>query len=244
MTRLNQLLAVEKGTKTRAFSTLTQLNKTVQKPALFQGFAKTYRPKDEDGERFPPEAQRVQTNARDVLDDAARVLTDLFDVTAAKDAANRSAKADLVVDGEVLLKDVPATTLLFLEKQLGDVLTLVKNLPTLDPSDEWGFDDAANLYKSTQIVTGRTKKVQRPIVLYDATTEHPAQTQLVSEDVLIGHWESVKHSAALPPREKQKLEERVTALIAAVKFAREEANQVNAPTQHIGKTLFDHLLGN
>ncbi len=117
----------------------------------------------------------------------------------------------------------------------------MKNVPTLDPAEDWHFDEAANLFKSAQIVSGRTKKLQRPVVLYDATKEHPAQTQLVSEDILIGNWESVKHSAAIPPREKQKMEMRISDFIRALKFAREEANQADAPAQHVGKKVFDHL---
>jgi hypothetical protein len=40
-------------------------------------------------------------------------------------------------------------------------------------------------------------------VLYDATEHHPAQTQLISEDVIVGWWETVKHSGAIPrPRQE------------------------------------------
>ncbi|MCP4500798.1 MAG: hypothetical protein GY822_12625 [Deltaproteobacteria bacterium] len=42
---------------------------------------------------------------RDLLDDAARVMTDLFDVTAATDNSNLSAKANVVVNGEVILEN-------------------------------------------------------------------------------------------------------------------------------------------
>lgn len=243
MPKLNQILAVEKGTKARVYSEVTQMNASAQKPALFNGFSKTWKPKDEDGETFPPESLRVQQNAREQLAVLARHLTELFDVSAAKDWANCQAKADVVVDGKVLLKQSPATYLLFLEKQLNDIQTFVGNLPSLDPAEEWRFDEAANVYKSELTKTARTKKVQKPIVLYDATKEHPAQTQLITEDIVIGHWDTVKHSGALPPKRKQELLERVEKVIKAVKFAREEANAQEAEKKDVASALFEYLLG-
>jgi hypothetical protein len=242
MPKLNQILAVEKGTKSRAYGELTKMNKAAQKPALFAGFAKNYRPKDEDGERFPPESQRVQQSAREMLNKLSRALTELFDVTATKDFANCDAKADVKVDGEILLEGVPATYILFLEKQLNDVQTFVQNLPTLDPSEAWQFDEAADLYKSDLATTARTKKMQKPVVLYDATKEHPAQTQLVPEDVVIGHWDTVKQSGALPPRRREELLERIEKLIKALKFAREEANANECTNQKAGERIFNYLL--
>ncbi len=218
------------------------MNAAAQKPALFNGFAKNYSPKEEDGEVFPPESQRVQMNARDMLSSLARHLGELFDVSAAKDWANCQARADVTIDGKVIVPAAPATYLLFLEKQLHDVQTIVNNLPTLDPAEEWRFDEAANVFKSAQSKTHRTKKVQKPIVLYDATKEHPAQTQLITEDVTIGHWDTVKQSGALPPRRKQEILERIEKLMNAVKFAREEANGAEAEKKNLSAAVFDYLL--
>jgi len=243
MPKLNQVLAIEKGTKSRVYAEVTTMNAAAQKPALFAGFAKAYKPKEEDGEVFPPESVRVQMNARDMLANLARHLGELFDVSAAKDWANCQARADVVVDGTVIVPQAPATYLLFLEKQLHDIQTFVTNLPTLDPAEDWHFDEAANLYKSQQTKTGRTKKVQKAIVLYDATKEHPAQTQLITEDVTIGHWDTVKHSGALPPRRKQELLERIEKLMNAVKFAREEANGTEADKKSLAGPIFAYLLG-
>ncbi|MDP2339573.1 MAG: hypothetical protein Q8O67_01335 [Deltaproteobacteria bacterium] len=243
MAKLNQILAVEKGTKSRVYSEVTTMNASAQKPALFNGFSKNWKPKDEDSEVFPPESLRVQQNAREMLQNLARHLTELFDVSASKDWANCLARADVVVDGKVLLKQSPATYLLFLEKQLNDIQTFVGNLPILDPAEEWRFDEASNVYKSELTKTARTKKVQKPIVLYDATKEHPAQTQLITEDVVIGHWDTVKHSGALPPKRRQELLERVEKLIKAVKFAREEANAQEAEKKDVAAAIFTYLLG-
>lgn len=239
--KLCQVLAVEKGVKSRTTSTISKAYHELQKPPLLSGLSKTYKPLDEDGVRYPPENVKVQVRAEDVLKDAQKALSELFDVTAQKDWANCDAKANVLVGGKILLEDVPVTYLLFLEKQLTDIKTLVGKIPTLDTSEDWHKDDAAGLYKSSPVETTRTQKVQKPIVLYHATEEHPAQTQLVSEDVVVGRWTTVKSSGALPADRKQELLERTEKLLKAVKFAREEANSMEAPRQVIGEVVMDYI---
>src|SRR5215475_6595094 len=146
MARLNQIIAVEKGVKSQSLRELTDAHQMLQKPALLSGIARTYRPKDEEGEQLPPESTKVQVKADDVIRQTAQIMTKLFDVTATKDAANCLAKADVVIDGEVLLPQVPVTYLLFLEKQLIDIHTFVKKLPVLDPAETWTFDTSADTY--------------------------------------------------------------------------------------------------
>lgn len=242
-TKLHQVLAIEKGIKTRATRKMSDAYKTIQKPDLFNGFAKTYLPKDEDGDRFPPERKRVQSVAGELLRETGKVLAELFDVTAQKDFANCDARADVILEGETepLLRDAPVTFLLFLEKQLTDLHSFANRLPVLDPAEEWTFDANANIYKTERILTTKTKKVQRPIVLHPPTKEHPAQTQLITEDQIVGHWETLRHSSALPQPLKQDLLERIERLSKAVKVAREKANAVDAEKREVGRTLFRFL---
>lgn len=239
--KLNQVLAVERSAKGKAHSEITRLHKATLKPQLFHGFSKTYSPTSDDGEQFPPESNRVQLNVPATLKSVQRTLADLFDVTATKDAANRVAAADVVVDGVTILEGVPATTLLFLEKQLTDLHTFIGKLPTLDPAEEWFYDEAASLWKTPASQTTKTKKVQTPIVLYDATKDHPAQTQLIQEDQIVGHWTKVAQSGAIPGNEKTTMLERVEKLQRAVKYAREAANQTEAPETSIGNDVFSYL---
>lgn len=241
MAKLNQIIAIEKGVKGRVYGEITEMHKASQKPDLFNGFAKNYRRKDEDGEDYPPERKKVQMVAGDVLAKAAKLLTELVNVTAQKDWANCDATADVEIEGGALLQGVPATHLLFLEKQLTDIRTFVDKMPTLDEADEWAMDGATGLFKTSAIATHRTKKLQKPIVLYDATDKHPAQTQLITEDVLVGYWDTVKHSGALPAPRKQEILDRVEKLLAAVKFAREKANEAEAPQLSVGEKVFGYL---
>ncbi len=241
MQALNQVIAVEKSVKTRVNNEVTSLYHTAQKPGLFEGFTKTYQPKTEGDETFPAEGARVQFNVNDVLRQVGNKLTELFDVTATKDYANCTAKADVVVDGVVLAKDAPATFLLFLEKQLTDLHTVTAKLPVLDPSQEWQFDSNASLFKSPATQTAKTKKVTKALVLYPATDKHPAQTAQVAEDVITGYWNQMKMSGAVPENRKRSLMEKIEKLQKAVKFAREQANMVEAPEKNVGEKLFSWL---
>lgn len=242
MSKLNQVLAIEKRTKQLANKRLTVLHRQSRAQAMFSGFSKIYEPKEEDAETFPPESQIVQKKVPDSLKELRLILSDLFDVTLTKDSANQEAKANIVVDDITIVSDVPATTLLFLEKQLIDINTYVNDLPTLDPAYVWNMDEGSGLFKTAALKTHKTRKVQRAIVLYDATPEHPAQTQLISEDVIIGHWNTVRQSGAIPEAQKRQIVERVEKLIKAVKFAREKANTQEAPNRSLGTEVFNYLL--
>ncbi len=242
-TKLNQIIAVEKGVKSRSYQDLTEAHHALQKQTLLSGIARTYRPRDEEGEQLPPESTKVQTKAQDIIRQTVDVLTKLFDVTATKDWANCKAKANVVVDGQTLLTDVPATYLLFLEKQLTDLHTFVKKLPVLDASETWTFDASADCWATEPVQTLRTKKVPRNHVKAEATEKHPAQVEVYYEDVTVGFWRTIKYSGALPAQRVNELLTRVEKLQQAVKFAREEANSLEVEDIKVGDTVFKYLFG-
>lgn len=241
MTKLNQIIAVEKGVKSRSLQELTEAHHALQKPALLAGIARTYRPRDEEGETLPPESIKVQIKADEIIRRTTGILTRLFDVTAAKDWANCAAKADVVVDGEPLLRDVPVSYLLFLEKQLVDLLTFVRRLPVLDAAETWTYDASADCYATEPTQTTRTKKIPRNHVKAEATEKHPAQVEVYYEDVTVGYWKTVKFSGALPAKRVNELVERVEKLQHAVKFAREEANGAAVVDREVGEKVFRFL---
>jgi hypothetical protein len=243
MPKLNQIIAVEKGVKSRSFQELTEAHHALQKPTLLSGISRTYRPKDEEGETLPPESTKVQVKSEEVLRQTASILTRLFDVTASKDWANCVAKANVMVEGRTILSDVPITYLLFLEKQLTDIHTFVKKLPVLDASESWVFDASADCWATEPVQTLRTKKIPRNHVKAEATEKHPAQVEVYYEDVTVGFWRTLKFSGAMPAKRVNELLERVEKLQAAVKFAREEANAAEAVEQKIGERFFEYLLG-
>ncbi|MFJ8823072.1 hypothetical protein ACIREE_14940 [Streptomyces sp. NPDC102467] len=242
-TKLNQIIAVEKGVKAKAHQDLTAAHHGLQKPALLTGIARTYQPKDEEGEQLPPESTRVQVRAEEVLRRTAESLTRLFDVTATKDWANREARADVSVDGQVLIAQVPVSYLLFLEKQLTDLNTFVRRLPVLDAAESWTQDPSTDDWRTEPVRTVRTKKVPRNHVKAEATEKHPAQVEVYYEDVPVGYWTTVKFSGALPARRISQLLDRVEKLQQAVKFAREEANAAEVTDRRVGDPVFGYLFG-
>ncbi len=241
MAKLNQIIAVEKGIKSGTLRDLTDAHHGLQKPALLSGLTRTYQPKDEDGEQFPPESTRVQVKADEVIRRTAAIMARLFDVTATKDWANCSARADIKVDGETILRDVPVSYLLFLEKQLTDLHTFVKKLPVLDAAEGWAFDDSADCWRTEPVRTNRTKKVPRNHVKAEATEKHPAQVEVYYEDVTVGYWTTLKFSGAMPAKRVNDLLDRVEKLQRAVKFAREEANGLEVTDQRVGDVVFRYL---
>lgn len=243
MPKLNQIIAVEKSVKSRSFQELTEAHHALQKPALLSGISRNYRPKDEEGEQLPPESTRVQVKAEEIIQSTARILANLFDVTATKDWTNCEARADVVVGEQVLIKDAPVSYLLFLEKQLVDLNTFVRKLPVLDASESWSFDPGADCYATEPVQTVRTKKIPRNHVKAEATEKHPAQVEVYYEDVTVGYWRTVKFSGALPAQRVHELLNRIQKLQQAVKFAREEANSVEAREQKIGEKFFNYLFG-
>ena len=241
--RLNQVLAVERGVKGKVNSDVDAIYKQAQKPALFDGFRKTYKKKDEnDPDDAPPQKQNVQMSAKTALDTVSARLTELFDIVAQKEFANTLGKASVVVDGVTLIKDAPVGLLMFLSKQLTDLLTMITTFPVLDPAEVWSYDENSGLHRTEVTETTRTKKVQKSLVLLQPTKEHPGQAQMITEDAGVGTWEMVKFSGAMPEPRRRELALRVERLLAAVKVAREEANMIEAPPQNVGKPLFEWIL--
>jgi hypothetical protein len=245
MTKLSQIVAVEKGVKSDASRRFTDAHREVQKQPLLSGISRTYQPRDDEGDPLPPESTKVQVKCEEVLGEVSALLTRLFDVTLTKDQANCAARADVVVDGRAVLSDVPVTYLLFLEKQLTDLHTFVSKLPVLDPAEDWEetLDPVSGCWKTRPVRTVRSKKIPRNHVMAEATKEHPAQVQVYMEDVPVGDWTTVRFSGALPATRVREILDRVTALQEAVKFAREAANGTEVTDQHAGEAVFRYLFG-
>lgn len=244
MTRLNQIIAIEKGVKAQTTRVETDLYHNLDKKPLFAGLTRTYTPKDEeDGDRLPAEQVSVQIKSEDVLAQLTAALTRLIDITATKDAANTQAKADVTVDGTVVISGVPVTTLMFLEKELEKLAAFVGRLPVLDPTMSWQYDAARGVHTSAPVQTVRTKKIPRNHVLYEATKEHPAQVQMFTEDVIVGTWEKIEFSGALPADRIAGISSRLDKLRTAVKFAREEANTIEVTDFHYGEDVLNYLFG-
>jgi hypothetical protein len=242
--KLHELLAVEddlKGTSKKIHAeTLTTFMKKqdhfMSKAVEFHSVLEGVRPELE-GE------VAMVTTVSDKLNYYADATSKYLDAFLQKESTNTAAKADIILDnGEVLAKDVPATALLGLERELGKVLDVYSVLPTLEPTVVWENDEAAGqgIVRNTQNKV-RTKKVTKPFVLYEATERHPAQVEKVSEDIVTGNLTTITKSSKITPARKSLLMKRVEETRRAVKKARMRANTVEHHTVSIGDALFNHI---
>lgn len=220
-----QVLAVEKSIRTKRENEFTKVYQDVQKEALVNGTLRVYAPKDDAGERLPPESKRVTLRVGDALQAANETLRALTNLTALRDATNMTAKADIVVDERVIARDVPAVHLLFLEKRISSIIEFFSKLPVLSAEKLWTLNEATGLFETAPESSMRTRKVESFPVVVPATDKHPAQIQKVTVDETVGTWSTTQLSGATTSDRKAQLLARAEKMLAAVKVAREEANR-------------------
>ncbi len=248
MAKLHELLAVESNLASQAQKCRTELIATTfdKKRHHFSSKRVTFTPNTEGAPSETVEQSDIQTTVKDELDWIGKILAKAWDAAYQIDVANTIARANVVTeDDDALLANVPTTALLQLEHHLKEVHDLLAAIPTLDPAK--GFEqDAAQkpgIYKAREITKPRTKKTQRPMVLYEATKEHPAQVTMVTEDIPVGTILEQEWSSLITPVQKSEMLDRCDKLIRAVKRARAKANEqdLDVGVNKIAKTLIDYL---
>jgi hypothetical protein len=239
--KLNQAIALLKGAKGEGEGSLTKAYKDIQSTSRLTGVLKTYKPRDEEGEKLPSEGTLLQLRVPEIMADAVAPMVRLLDLIVTVDCGNQLATANITVDGTNILDNVPVSTLLFLEKKLVDFAIFVSKLPVLDPSEAWEPGDDAVSFKSVPSAKTRTKKIPRNHVKAPATDKHPAQVELYYEDVVVGDWTTINFSGAVTQQRQRELASRVAKLQRAVKLAREEANGTVVIDQSIGTEIFSFL---
>ncbi|MEM7037245.1 MAG: hypothetical protein AAF570_09720 [Bacteroidota bacterium] len=241
--QLHRLLAVETERRNTASRIIDETITTfAKKDHHFDGQNRLYVPSEEGGEEFPPENREIVTSVKEKLDHAVSLVVKGINAHISKEETNASgaAHAMLDVDGTKFGK-LSATSLLALEGHLKGIRKLYLNIPTLDPVRKWTFDPTNGRYESGPEVKFRSVKRPKVVVKYEATKEHPAQTELFSEDVRVGKWETLHLSGKLTPTDKSRLLARIDQLISAVKVARAEANMAEVAQSEVGNKLFDFI---
>jgi hypothetical protein len=167
-----------------------------------------------------------------------------FDLLAAKDKTNQVAQADLVLKGETIAQNVPATLLLTLENRLNNLRSMLLSAPTLRPGPEWQWDETERMFKTKEPqVSFATKKTIRPIILHPATDKHPAQVDKISEDIPVAKVEKLEWSGNLTSGEKSDMLGRLDELVLAIKEARQRANNAEVVQERIGQKFADYIIG-
>lgn len=247
MTKLHELLAVQGNLSGQATKKREELKTTFEKKRhLFEETRKTFTSNDELEKPQIEEQKDIQSTITGEIDWIKPSLAKALDVAYQVDVANTEAKADVVTEDDViLLKDVPATTLLQLEKRVAEWKNLIDSIPTLDPAKGFQVDEARGrgYYRARDVTKPRTKKVPEVITLAPATHEHPAQVQLIQLDKPIGTILEQEWSSLITPAKKAELLDRVETLMRAVSKARAKANEhsIDVANKKIGAELLDFV---
>ncbi len=245
--KLHELLAVETSLENQTNQCRFELSNTFEKKRhLFEGKNVTFYPV---GEGAPVEETQlgIQTTVEKELTWIKGFIKKSLDASYQVAETNTIARADVVLDdGTVLVKDLPATALLELEKRMAELHNFVKSIPTLDPAKGFILDEAQGkgIYKAREIKKERTKKTKVVLIRYEATKEHPAQTELVDQDVPTGKIEEKEWSGLITPAQKADYINKVEVVTRAVRQARSRANEAEVDnSKKIGDKLLSYIFG-
>ena len=249
-TKLHELLAVEGSLATTAASVLKGTVGNLEKRTIYTGQTKVNEIFSEDDQHLvqAPEHSEVQSTVQEQLDFASKEISRYWDVSLQKGEANQRAKADIIIDGKAIAKDIPATVLLDLEKKLTHLLPIYNAIPTLDAATAWEIDPGQSkpgVYRTkynTERQQSETLKDWKEVSA--ATPQHKAQLAEVVKTNIIGKYTTTNFCSALTSHDKAAKLGRLTALIRAVQTARQRANAVEVTTDlTFGKSFFDFING-
>jgi hypothetical protein len=246
--RIHQLLAVIGGAKAETDATLARLTQVAHSEDMVSGIEKTYRLAGETEDKTrrpdPPQVKKVRYTAAQVLDDAEKLFARQWDLALTLDAAQGTAKADLVLpDGHVLLTAVPVRHLVYLEGEITRLLALVAGIPVQDGAQTWTTENAQpGQWRSVLPEQPKTKKVPFNWHRQNGSANFQEVVDVMTRDEVDQYVTTVNYTGALPAERKALLTDRLSELRTAVKMAREEANSAPVTQQAEGKKIFDWWL--
>lgn len=250
MTKLHEILAVDKDKEKQVQKIVEETSKVFKSATeYFLGYNKSLRMFDEEEQEAAnalAEEKPVITTVPARADYTFDLIADLIDIQMTKESTNQHANADIVVNGVTVATNVPATMLLYLERELAKYRQILSYMPTLDQSMEWeqAPEKGEHIFKTKRPVqASRTRKSYEIITLAEATKEHKAQVEKVTVDKAVGTWTTQYWSGMVTPAKKAEILTRFDALIQAVKQARMRANEAEVEKTKIGESLFSFVFG-
>jgi len=214
------------------------------------GLVKTHQLKDDDNQAMAqaPQVKPVPTSTVNELGLLIASVIPLIDVSASIENTNTLAKADVVVDGDVLLEQIPVTVLMPLKKQLSKLLPALSGIKALDRATTWveatGQEFDKVYVTANPTTTDQTVTVKRWETIVPATQHHPAQTREIEFKNLVGQYTTTIFSGNMRQIDKTTLVNRLTTLITAVESAIQTANSSTGIVElPIGEILMKHIFG-
>ncbi|MEM6297476.1 MAG: hypothetical protein AAF740_02180 [Bacteroidota bacterium] len=241
--KLHELLAVEQDRKNKANQAIGEARKTFTKnDPYFDGMVKRYISLEENSDQIPDETKELVTTVKQKLEETTSIVSAAIDTNISKEETNASgeARAELVV-GDKNFGTFAATSLLALESHLNRLRDLYNAIPTLDLARKWTFDEQQGVYRTSEEVKFRSVKRPKVVVKYEATKEHPAQTEILNLDFQVGKYETTYASGKLTTTQKNEMLARIEVLLEAVKVARSKANNTEVKNVKVAEQIFDYL---
>ena len=248
MSQLHELLAVE-GDLEGAYKKILEETKVQfeKHPERYFGQYVQVVPFDESAPAEAPVQKELDDTIPSKLKYTEGHIIRYLDAVLQKERTNQDARANIVIDGNVIASDLPATFLLGLESKLKAIRqTIYETIPTLQPGIKWEKDESIGKEVYRRVNSDekfRTKKIMKNHVVAEATKEHPAQVQVYSEDEKVARVITDTWCGMISPADKSALLGRVDKLIRAVKKARQKANTTEVLKPTIGKDLFKYING-
>lgn len=214
----------------------------------FQGSHRTLKMFDDlrkPEESGAEEHKALVTTVNDKLDYVKESQVKYYDAVLQQEATNQTAVADLIVDGEVISTNLPATFLLGMESRLRALRDVFAGIPTLDPTIEWELDETQGkgVYKAVHPETAqKSEKTVVHKVLVAATEHHPAQIEKWAENIVSGIYTTNRTCSMITVGDKSKYLSRIDELVQAFKKARQRANAAEVVNKQIGSKLFEYIL--
>ena len=246
---LHELLATEKNFTSQVSKLQLETLQKFDKDHFFKSYIKTLKmlkdaPNNEELELAGSEKKELVTTVKQTLEYLLSFWTKAEDLQAMKNVTNQNAVADVEVYGVVLLKNLPVDELMGLESRLLDLRKVFEKMPTLDASKTWNPSSVSDgAWEAAAVdVTVKTEKVLTPVVLYEATKEHPAQVKEISKDEVVGTFTTKHFSGAATSLQKAQCLERLDTLLVEIKRARMRANTVVIQSVSVGKSIVDFIM--
>ena len=252
MPKLHQVLAVEADLEGKYKRICMETLKVFGKPALFTGSHRKLESFEENSVDHPEEHQELTTTVAERVEYTSNGIGNYLDAVYQKEATNQTAMADLVIDGDVLLENMPATFLLALESRLKFIRGIYEAMPTLTSGVGWerSADKGDNIWDmkhpEEKIKTKLNFKSQILVPAQfpkegESGTSLPAQIEKWEEQEPVGKF--VKHiwSGMITSHQKAETLERIDKLIRGAKMARQKANSTPVVTNRVAIKLMNYI---
>lgn len=250
MSKLHELLAVEGDLDGNVVKVTEEAVVTFSKRAdHFSKSERSYLPTAENEPEQPTEYHDITTTVGEKLSYVLESWVKYLDANCQKEATNQVAKADIIIDGNVLVSGLPATALLSFENKFKKLRAMFEVIPTWAPGTEWGLDTSISteerkIYKAKHPEQkNRSVKTFAHKVLVPPSDKHPAQIEKWEEQVVVGRYTKDIWTGTISVSEKSEYLRRLDILIREIKKARQRANEAEIIKINVAESLINYVMG-